>query len=262
MTTFNRENLPVGTPLMDRRVRIVTPYPSLSTEEIARITGRTGTCKWETPDSDGDIYVEFDEALDYGRTSSYVREWEFLDGDTEPVVMSPLTSSDRAVLPKTTAEIRLEALIDAVYEAANRHGYRQFLAGVMEEAGIPLRDSERRLTLRGQRVVSPYDNTQVAEALDRLRIGEKDATTQVLVNRVVAEFTVSVPWPETGPHDDCDDLNNLMLDDWTQIPDDVLTKAALAVGLRGNVETLRTHLTNQHKIAPAYGAAVSCSYCG
>jgi hypothetical protein len=257
MTTFNRENLPAGTVLMNRRVRIVEAFPSLSTEERNLINGRTGTCKWEQPDSDGDIYVEFDSPLDHnGRTSSYVRAWEFLDG-TE----ATLTPSEPVVVDKTPAEERLEALIDAVYEAARTNGYQSLLAGVMEAAGLPLRDSGRRLTLMGQRVVSVYGE-EVSEALTRLRGSDVDEDVTVQVNRAIAEFRVTVAWPQTGAHVDCHDLNNMLAgENWASIPDDILTNAARAVGLRSNAASVRTFLTQQKAIAHNYGAQVSCLYC-
>lgn len=260
MTTYTRSNLPAGTVLMNRRVRIVQAFPSLSADEQARINGRTGTCKWEQPDSDGDIYVTFDEPIaENGRDSSYVREWAFIDEHGYTIDLTP----SEAAQP-THHEARLNALIDAVYSAAERHGYREFLAGVMEEAGIPLRSSERKLRVRGQRVVSLYDNSPVSDALGRLRIGETLPGASAEVTRVIAEVCVTVPWPEVeGEHHDCDDLNNsLPGDEWAQIPDDVIQRAGLQIGVRGDATTLRTWMSNQRKIANNYGATVTCTYCG
>lgn len=254
MTVYTRENLPADTRLMDRRVRIVQAFPSLSTEERGYIEGRTGTCKWESPDSDGDIYVEFDSALDHnGRTSSYVRAWEFLDGAE--------AQTDTPPVERTPAEEKLERLIDAVYVAARANGYQHLLAEVMNDAGIPLRESGRRLTLRGQRIVSPYTD-EVGEALKRLRTGDTIADVEVSLVRTIAEFQVTIAWPEVGDHTDCNDLNNLLAgENWASVPNDVLTGAARSIGLHGNAEAVRAYLTQQKAINSVYGATVSCQYC-
>jgi hypothetical protein len=256
---FNLANTTVED-MNGRRVRIITGYAGYSQETMDLIIGQEGTCTYPRPDSDGDIYVQFDRPLEGGRTYAYARSWVFLDGP-EAEMVEDLVIAETVVV-KTDAEERLEALIDAIYDTAQSRGYTDLLRDLFDRAGIPLRASNRTITFKGQRVVS-MDRYAMNEALATLRRDGVPDDVVVTTSRAIAEFEAKIPFPgEHAEGESCYDLANaLSQDNWAKIPDEILTTLAQAIGVAGNVTTMRSWLTNMVTISGGYAPRVTCAFC-
>lgn len=259
MTVLNSRTTPEGTEFFGRRVRIHDTYDSYDRTLMDALRGTTGTVAWSGPDSDGDISVNLDEPLgvDFAsRTSAYARSWEFLDEAeaTEPV---------EPEVAKTPSEERLATLIEAVLEGAQSHGYQRHLGELFSKAGLPLPDGKRRLTFRGQRVVSVGEIDGVAECMRSLRGSTDMAGVDVHVVRTIVEATVTVDWPEVGDHVDCTEVTHALAADMSQIPDELLVRVGKSLGYASSTgASVRRFIETQKGMNPSHGLTVSCTYCG
>lgn len=258
---FDRTTNPV-TDMTGRRVRIVTGYPGYSEAEQERFAGLEGKVANASPDSEGDVYVNFDEPLDNGRTYAYARTWQYVDGAEAEPIDAPLNPIE---VEPTPAEAQLERLIDAIYAGARTNGYMSLIPELFEEAGIPMRKVKRTAVFRGLRIISPSTWGPNQEALANLRQSGTPEGVVATLNRTVADYSVAVPWteiPDEGERKTCSDLAYTLNEgDFADVPTEVLVLAGQAIGLGSNPDGLRRTLSKHRKAGSEYGISLSCDHC-